>query len=191
MRVRTEDSHDPIAYGLGLMVTKHAPQVDGWMDAQTHDTQTIDKSAELKIKRKIFTLTYLCLRAVVHGVKFASFGQKKQTPLSTHDLLDTAKLTQCFNDVGTTVHIASGPHQPAPTKDFLTEGRSTGLKGESSLIQYVSTSTNSAGTSQSSRLSMNAGRVKYAHVGKFCGANVCQLFMRWNPGRYLKVWGPT
>jgi hypothetical protein len=35
MRVQTDVHHDPIGYGLGLMVTKRAPQVDGWMDGRT------------------------------------------------------------------------------------------------------------------------------------------------------------
>jgi hypothetical protein len=51
MRVHTGHHHDPIGYGLGLMVTKRTHQVDGWMDGQTDATQTIllpQLSAELK-----------------------------------------------------------------------------------------------------------------------------------------------
>jgi hypothetical protein len=35
MRVHTGHHHDLIGYGLGLMVTKRAHQVDGWMDGWT------------------------------------------------------------------------------------------------------------------------------------------------------------
>jgi hypothetical protein len=35
MRVHTGHHHDPIGYGLGLMATKCAHQVDGWMDGRT------------------------------------------------------------------------------------------------------------------------------------------------------------
>jgi hypothetical protein len=35
MRVHTGHHHDPIGYELGLMVTKRAHQVDGWMDGRT------------------------------------------------------------------------------------------------------------------------------------------------------------
>jgi hypothetical protein len=41
MRVQTGVHHDTIGYGLGLMVTKHAPQVDGQMDGWTDTTWTI------------------------------------------------------------------------------------------------------------------------------------------------------
>jgi hypothetical protein len=50
MTVQTGVHHDPIGYGLGLMVTKRAPQVDGWMDGQMDATRTIllsQLSAEL------------------------------------------------------------------------------------------------------------------------------------------------
>jgi hypothetical protein len=40
--VYTGHQHDPIGYGLGLMVTKRAHQVDdGWMDGRTDAIRTI------------------------------------------------------------------------------------------------------------------------------------------------------
>jgi hypothetical protein len=54
MRVQTDVHHDTIGHRLGLMVTKRAPQVDGWMDGRTAATRTIllaQLSAELKIYR--------------------------------------------------------------------------------------------------------------------------------------------
>jgi hypothetical protein len=56
MRVYTGHHHDPIGYGLGLMVTKRAHQVDGRMDGWTNASRTIllpQLSAELKITHQI------------------------------------------------------------------------------------------------------------------------------------------
>jgi hypothetical protein len=53
MRVHAGHHHDPIGYGLGLMVTKCGHQVDGRMDGWTDATRTIllpQLSAELKIQ---------------------------------------------------------------------------------------------------------------------------------------------
>jgi hypothetical protein len=65
MRIQTGVHHDPAGYGLGLMVTKRAPQVDGWMDGWTDATRPIllpQLSAELKqaspLRRNLYTLYF-------------------------------------------------------------------------------------------------------------------------------------
>jgi hypothetical protein len=71
MRVQTDVHHDPIGYGLGLMVTKRAPQADGWMDGQTDATRNIlltQLSAELKTFSKLTHLLKLSIESTIKSV---------------------------------------------------------------------------------------------------------------------------